>query len=184
MPFYDTDEVLEETEGMSCREIFNTKGEAEFKRAEKAACEKVTERVEVTGARWFDKAHQPHSLQTNRLVIATGGGICNNDEALSVLKKNGLFVFLEVEEEVACCRITKKIAFDETGNITDFSGVPAFIKKHNPKTLDDIKKSFSVFYKERTAIYKKICDIAVRLDDSTKEENLEKVLAATTTAAA
>ena len=156
--FFDTDAVLEEMKGKSCREIFNEEGEQAFKDSETAACKKI------------------FSENEGNIVVATGGGICNNPDALKILEEHGKFVFLEVEEEVACLRITKKIAFDEEGNITDFSGVPAFIRKHNPKNMDDVKKSFHEFYVARTEIYRKLCKTSVRLDNSSKEDNCRKIM--------
>ena len=41
LPFFDTDSLIEEMNGMTCRQIYSEKGEAAFKTAEYQACKKI-----------------------------------------------------------------------------------------------------------------------------------------------
>ena len=74
---FDTDDVIAEMTGKTPREIYTESGEGEFKKAEVMACRKVCGDLSASG---------------KRAVIATGGGICNNPEAIEVLRKTGTLV--------------------------------------------------------------------------------------------
>jgi len=84
--FYDTDDEITALTGKSPREIYTDQGKDAFLAAEKDACQKLVERLAAQ-----DKKDQISS------VIATGGGICNNPQALEVLHKSGKFVFLNAD---------------------------------------------------------------------------------------
>ncbi|MCQ2573354.1 MAG: shikimate kinase [Treponema sp.] len=151
--FVDTDELIEETVGMSVRDLYNNQGPQAFILAEETVCKKLTANI-------GDK----------KMVISTGGGICENPPALMHLKAAGEFVFLKNDLKLSVSRIMKKIDVDETGS---FTNVPAFIKKQNPKSLEDIKKMLYAKFNERAELYQKISDTIVELENASIEENLE-----------
>ena len=66
VPFFDTDNVLEEIVGTSFRKYYADKGPAAFALAEEEACHKIV-------------SEHPD----DRIVVATGGGICDNAPALN-----------------------------------------------------------------------------------------------------
>ena len=72
--FFDSDEEIVKTIGMSIPEFFATKGEAEFRKIES---EIIAELSKKQGA-----------------VIATGGGVVLNNRNVELLKQNGFIVFL------------------------------------------------------------------------------------------
>ena len=74
-PFVDTDALIEEREGRSIPDIFAQDGEEVFR-----ALERKTSR-ELSGR--------------NGLVIACGGGLPTQEEAIAPLKKNGLVFWLD-----------------------------------------------------------------------------------------
>jgi shikimate kinase len=77
--FADLDEDIEKREGMSISQIFDTRGEAEFRNAETAA---LRERVRaVEGGR--------------PCVIALGGGAFLSEENLLMVSNNGVSVWLD-----------------------------------------------------------------------------------------
>jgi shikimate kinase len=78
--FVDLDKVIEKTEGMKVRDIFNQKGEPYFRQAEKKALGEV--------------------LQQKRQVIATGGGVILDEENLTFLLKATLLVCLTASADV------------------------------------------------------------------------------------
>ncbi|MBI3013759.1 MAG: shikimate kinase [Candidatus Tectomicrobia bacterium] len=91
VPFVDTDRLIEkiyeEKEGpsLTCREIFQKRGETFFRDLEREALEKVCNLGEA--------------------VIALGGGAIEHPELLARLKQNGLLVYLQVSSEELFRRI-------------------------------------------------------------------------------
>lgn len=155
-PFYDTDDEITKMTGKTAREIYTEQGKEAFLTAEKEACKHLAETVKDTA------------------VIATGGGICNNPEALEVLHQNGKFVFLNADEKTAASRIIWEIKYDSDGSMKN---LPAYIAKENPQNVQDVRAIFHNFYEERQKIYKELCDVEVKLEHSaTKGENMKKIL--------
>jgi shikimate kinase len=77
--FADLDEDIEKREGMSVSEIFDTRGEAEFRRTETAA---LQERV--------------RSIERGKpCVIALGGGAFLSDANFEIVSNNGVSVWLD-----------------------------------------------------------------------------------------
>ncbi len=159
VPFYDTDSVLSEITGKTPREIFSSDGEEAFKYAEKNACDFIVNKI---------------LKEKSRAVIATGGGICNNRAALEELHKIGKFIFLCANEDVAFSRIAKEISVDKNGNLQN---LPAFIAKKNPVDLEQVRSIFHRFYEERVNLYKSISDIQIAVDNSSKQQNADRVFA-------
>lgn len=74
--FYDTDECIEEEEGCSISELFSSRGEEYFRKKETETLQKLL-------------------LDSNKYVIATGGGIVKNNENIALLKQIGIVVYLK-----------------------------------------------------------------------------------------
>ena len=159
LPFFDTDSLTEEMNGMTCRQIYSEKGEAAFKTAEYQACKKIKD----------DLA----SKKNKCAVIATGGGICNNPEAIALLKSIAEFIFLKTPEKLAADRIVKEAKTDSQGNLTN---IPAYIAKKNPRTKNDIREIFHDFYTERVKIYEELADTTVQMTDDSVEQNSDRIL--------
>jgi shikimate kinase len=83
-------------------------------------------------------------------VVATGGGICDNPQAIEILKKIGKFILLEVPENICLERILKNSK--KTGSL------PGYISRENPKNQKDIEDIFHQFYERRMKSYKEISD--------------------------
>ncbi len=77
--FADLDEDIESREGMPISQIFDTRGEEEFRRAETAALRERVRAVEG-GRPW---------------VIALGGGAFLNEENFEMVSNNGVTVWLD-----------------------------------------------------------------------------------------
>ena len=77
--FADLDEDIEKREGMSISAIFDTRGEAEFRKAETAALRERVRSVEA-GRPW---------------VIALGGGAFLSEENFQMVSNNGVTVWLD-----------------------------------------------------------------------------------------
>ena len=77
--FVDLDEDIEKREGMAISQIFDTRGEAEFRKAETAA---LRERVRLI------ERGKP-------FVVALGGGAFLSDENFEIVSNNGVSVWLD-----------------------------------------------------------------------------------------
>lgn len=141
-PFFDIDDEIERMCGIPVRELYATKGQDAFKAAEAEACHAVLERV-CGGA-----------------VIATGGGICDNEAALAELTAAGCcLVYLCVDEKTACDRIL--VEAEKTGSL------PAYIQKEHPACEQDVRSIFNAFYRRRTKAYGALCGTTVTVSGKT-----------------
>lgn len=159
--FFDTDDLITEIYKKTPREIYSTQGKDSFLNAEKYACQKLEQILS-------EKNKSPFNA-----VIATGGGICNNPDAIDILRKLGILIFLDADEETSFKRILKEISIDEHGS---FKNLPAYISEKNPETLEDVKNIFHNFFENREKIYKNICDKTVKCPAVSKEENTASIL--------
>ena len=158
-PFFDTDDEVTALTGKTPRELYSELGKDAFLEAEKNACKRLAEKLSAS----------------ERAVIATGGGICNNPDALAELHKIGTFLFLNADEKTASDRIVREIAYDAVGSMKN---LPAYIAKENPKNVQDVRAIFHNFYIERQKLYQALCDIEIKLEHSaSKSENTKKILA-------
>ena len=158
-PFFDTDDEVTALTGKTPRELYSELGKDAFLEAEKNACKRLAEKLSGS----------------ERAVIATGGGICNNPDALAELHKIGTFLFLNADEKTASDRIVREIAYDAVGSMKN---LPAYIAKENPRNVQDVRAIFHNFYIERQKLYQAVCDIEIKLEHSaSKSENTKKILA-------
>ena len=74
-PLVDTDALIEERQGRSIPDIFAQEGEAHFRALELELCRELSER--------------------DGLIIACGGGLPTQDEAIAALKTNSLVFWLD-----------------------------------------------------------------------------------------
>ena len=109
-----------------------------------------------------------------RAVIATGGGICQNEPAIAILKKLGTIVYLEVPEITAAGRIVREARFLPDGTIQN---LPAYIANKNPADQKEVRAIFHDFYEERTKKYRSLADITVQAQGS-RSQNTNKIWSA------
>lgn len=83
--FIDTDEMIENEQGVSISEIFDTHGEEYFRELEFEACKSL-------GA-------------SDGAIISTGGGAMTFERNVDAIKKNSKIVFLDVPFDVICKRV-------------------------------------------------------------------------------
>lgn len=156
--FIDVDEELTRIFGKTPREIYTEKGIAGFMSAEEETCRQIA-----------------RDYRNQKVVISTGGGICDNAPAMTELRPMGDFIFIDVSEVTACNRILKKANLAPDGTWT---GLPAYIAKRKPADEMEVRKIFKGFYNERTEIYRQFADIVVSTNEETKEANTKKILQA------
>jgi shikimate kinase len=85
MSFMDTDEMIEQREGRSIREMVESRGWAHFRSIEKEIVRGISE--------------------GDGLVIASGGGAVVDPENVSAFKRNGFIVWLQADQEVLLNRV-------------------------------------------------------------------------------
>lgn len=85
--FVDTDHMIVQKNGAEIAEIFRTRGEAFFRDQERLALELLQ--------------------QSDRLVIATGGGIVTREENIPLLRELGFVVWLTAREEIIFDRVSR-----------------------------------------------------------------------------
>ena len=86
MRLIDTDQMIEETAGMTISDIFALKGEGEFRKTETAVLKRLMEEEEG-------------------VVLSVGGGLPLREENRRLLKKLGVVVYLEVSPETVVKRL-------------------------------------------------------------------------------
>lgn len=154
--FQDTDtEILKET-GKSARQIYIEDGEKTFKNREADICKKMNVLA-----------------QQKPIVIATGGGVCSNPEAIRALRCiDGVFIYMKINEAVAAGRIVREAVF----SAHKIENIPAYIAKKNPQSEKDVRDIFHEFYAVREQQYKAIADYTVDVSDYSKKANAQKII--------
>lgn len=179
---YDTDDLIYDQTGMDARAIYKSQGKEAFMQAELRACEHLRD-ILTEGSQAQDAAasSDENSSQDQKsppakklAVIATGGGICQNEPAMQILKALGSIIYLEIEEKSAADRIIREARFLPNG---DIQNLPAYIAAKNPRDEKEARAIFHEFYLERTQKYKSLADVTVQMQGS-RENNCNKILAA------
>jgi shikimate kinase len=133
---YDLDEVIQEHSGKSPRELYLESPER-FRTEEAAAARQLVQLAD--------------GKNTGTCIIAAGGGLSDNPEALDTLSSRGCLVYLEVSAETAWNRIAASAA--RTGEL------PPFLRTENPR------ETHRILHERRALIYTTKADI--RVDAST-----------------
>ncbi len=156
--FYDTDVIMKEISGFSPRDLYALKGVKPFKIAETQACELIA-----------------GIAKEKNIVVASGGGVCDNPDAMDLLKEAGILVHIKVPTKFAVSRCMNKIKKNENG---EFENVPAFIKLKGNDTMFTISKSLYNCLKFRGQKYDFYADITVDIDKASKKEAYKSLLQA------
>ena len=109
--FVDTDELIEQEQGVAVKAIFAAHGEDYFRDLEFECCKKVSE--------------------MKNCVVSTGGGALTFARNAEVLKKSGKIVFLDASFDVICDRIGNS---NNRPLFRDRERHMSFIQKESPNT--------------------------------------------------
>lgn len=145
--FIDTDDlVISHMDGrfQSIREFYRTEGAEAFKE------------LEVVSLRSYLDSRD--TSVPGLLIIATGGGACDNPPLVDLMRATGILLYLEVPEKTLFDRIMK-------------NGIPPFLSADQPET------SFHDLYVHRDGRYRQISDYMVRLSDWQSVPEQGKLLA-------
>lgn len=134
--FADTDDLMmKNLHGKaiaSVRDYYRDQGKASFMKLEYEVVQQYIHHLE----------HHQYDI----VLIATGGGICDNEPLVSFMHDTGTLLYLSVEEAELFKRIMK-------------NGIPPFIDQGDPES------SFHDLYVRRNEQYRHISDYMVRLSD-------------------
>jgi len=135
--FIDLDELITQKTGKTPRQLF-TEDPLLFKQAEADAVKVLTNK---------DCSRGPCLC-----IIATGGGIIDNPEAIVELKKLGVVVYLCISADAAWSRIASS------------GELPPFLQTENPQD------SHRILHERRAAAYLLIADAVIETEGKTPEE--------------
>lgn len=134
-PFIDLDELIAKREGKSPRELYR-KGPDFFREAEAAALQSLLPPEKAC------------------VILAAGGGLCDNPAALELLKSPGIsVVFLETSAETAWNRIEEAAC-----------GLPPFLDTENPR------ETHRLLHERRSAAYHSLAHIYIRGEGKSPEQ--------------
>jgi shikimate kinase len=125
MDFYDTDEEIENRTGVDIGWIFDVEGEAGFRKRE---TEVITELAQLAN-----------------IVLATGGGSVMTPENQTILRKNGVVIYLDISLEYQ---------HDRTIN----ESRRPVLRTHNREEI------LEQLYHERTPVYEALADYRILTD--------------------
>jgi shikimate kinase len=142
VPFIDLDKEIEIREGLTIPQIFSLKGEPYFRKLELELLKEITQTVPF-------------------FVMATGGGLGANPEAMEYMKKHGLVIWLDIDFPTFLKRTSKdsnrpllkksegelRVLFDKRKNVYRKAHV-SIKSSHSPegtvqKILDYLQRIYS-----------------------------------------
>ncbi|MCF7933847.1 MAG: hypothetical protein K9L73_03565 [Spirochaetia bacterium] len=139
--FYDLDALMlsfcrhSPFSGMSIREIYRSIGKKRFMLLEL-----------ITFRQFLDRYESITRGRVMPVVLALGGGVCENTSLISLLQHTGSLIYLRAPEYTLYTRIRK-------------GGIPPFLDPQQPK------ESFHELYEYRDACYRACCDTIMPLGD-------------------
>jgi shikimate kinase len=137
MDFYDSDEELEKRTGVDIGWIFDLEGEGGFRKRE---AEIITELASLSN-----------------IVLATGGGSVISPQVQSILRKNGVIIYLVVSLE-----------YQNTRTVNE-SRRP-LLRVHNRKEV------IERLHQERVPIYESLADYSVGTDNRNVQVVAEDIM--------
>lgn len=149
--FFDLDDEIARISGKSPRELF-LQGEQLFREAEYKALKDILRSINI-------------ALNTNikkPFIIATGGGIVDNSEAMNLLKQSGTIIYLELASVIAWKRITQSA--ERTGSL------PPFLK------TDDPEKTHRILHERRAHLYRNLADLIIDAAQEPPEARAREIL--------
>ena len=149
--FYDTDDIITQRTGCTPRQLCRQAGLAALHAAEAAALHECT--LIRHGTRGTATNQLAHDAEAQPVIIATGGGICDNQQAAGALAALPQRIFLYAEEAALFSRLTKDAL------ATGF--YPAFLGFLPVAQQVEAAERFAALYAHRTARYRALCTMCI-----------------------
>lgn len=157
-PCVDTDVLIEQRMQMTARDIYKKKGVGAYVIAEEEACQSIAD-----------------NYAGKSVIVAAGGGICDNPPGLNALRPVGEFVFLNLDIEFAVSRVENRINMIRPGV---FENAPAYVLSRDPSSLEDVHEILMQKFQDRIDQYLHIADIVIHLRNATIPENTNQIMSA------
>ena len=149
--FYDTDDIITQRTGCTPRQLCRQAGLAALHTAEAAALSECARLRH--GTRGTAPNRTAHDAEAQPVVIASGGGICDNQDAAATLSAIPHRLFLYTEEAALFSRLTydaRRAGF-----------YPAFLGFLPAAQYAKAAQLFSQLYVHRTARYRALCTMCI-----------------------
>ncbi|MCA1948996.1 MAG: shikimate kinase [Treponema sp.] len=149
--FIDLDDEIALHSGQTPRALYRQSAEL-FRATELEATRKLVERINIEHKKGLGVFY----------IIATGGGIVDNPEAIELLKQIGPLVFLDLSTKTAWERIVK--ASERTGEL------PPFLKTENPA------ETHRILHERRSAAYRNLADLIINAEIDSPEQRAKEIV--------
>ena len=149
--FFDTDDIITQRTGCTPRQLCRQAGLAALHTAEAAALSECARLRH--GTRGTAPNRTAHDAEAQPVIIATGGGICDNQQAAVALTALPQRIFLYAEEAALFSRLTKDAL------ATGF--YPAFLGFLPVAQQVEAAERFAALYAHRTARYRALCTMCI-----------------------
>ena len=161
--YIDLDELITQQTGETPRQLY-AKTPSIFQRAEAEAVSSILMTYPASTA---CPVSNSSNQKNNFLIIAAGGGIIDNAEALSVLKKfDAVIVYLNISADIAWSRIVGSTSTDGK----QIKELPPFLQTENPQ------ETHRDLHKRRAAAYRKNADIIIEAEGKTPDQIAAELL--------
>lgn len=149
--FFDTDSILTQRTGCTPRQLCRQAGLAALHAAEAAALHECARLRH--GTRGTAPNRLAHDAEAQPVVIASGGGICDNQDAAAALSAIPHRLFLYTEEAALFSRLTR--------DARRAGFYPAFLGFLPAAQYAEAAQLFSQLYARRTARYRALCTACI-----------------------
>lgn len=149
--FYDTDDIITQRTGCTPRQLCRQAGLAALHAAEAAALHECARLRH--GTRGTAPNRTAHDAEAQPVIIATGGGICDNQQAAGALSAIPHRLFLYADEATLFGRLTydaRRAGF-----------YPAFLGFLPVAQQAEASERFAALYAHRTARYRALCTMCI-----------------------
>jgi shikimate kinase len=149
--FLDLDDEISRISGKTPRELYR-EGEQVFRKTELEAVQGLVQLINMKNRVYFTKP----------LIIATGGGIVDNPEAIGLLQQSGFIIYLELSSWIAWERIWH--AAEHSGDL------PPFLKTEDPEA------THRNLHERRSQLYRGLADLIIDAAIETPEARAQEIL--------
>lgn len=116
LPFVDLDDYIEEREGRSIRDIFESEGEASFRKMELEALREIlfqessSEPNQDAAGEPGEDSPQTDYLQTKEMILALGGGTLTTPECAELVAERTFCIYLKTSADELFRRLESESA--------------------------------------------------------------------------
>ena len=171
LEFIDMDESIFQRTGKSPRQLYS-ESKANFQKAEAETAEAVFTYSNYPAGYFSDNSRAGAACQTPQRVIAAGGGIIDNPEAVAKIKNiNSIIVCLNISADCAWNRIMSNGRQDQFLTSDNFHSIlPPFLQTENPQ------ETHRSLHEQRAAAYMQVADIVIEVNEKKPEEIAAEIL--------